>query len=94
LPNAADYQRVAHRRPGDFEALAEIAKAEGCLHHRVALGDDDDNEVILIDEWPDKQAYDRFTLNPAVLDILQGLALDEDPPETDYYRAIPDPGEF
>lgn len=89
---ADDYQRVVRRQPGDFDVLAEIARAEGCLHHRVAVSDDD-GDVILIDEWPDKEAYNRFTLNPAVVDVLRGLAL-EDPPETFYYRAIPDPVEF
>jgi quinol monooxygenase YgiN len=90
--NAADYERVASFRHADFDALTEIARAEGCLHHRVAVSDDD-NEVILIDEWPDAEAYNRFALNPAVVDILRRFAL-LDPPETDYYRSIPDPAEF
>jgi quinol monooxygenase YgiN len=89
---AADYERVTHRQPGDFDVLAEIAKAEGCLHHRAAVSDDN-RDVILIDEWPDKAAYDRFALNPAVIDVLRGMAL-VDPPETDYYHLIRDPAEF
>jgi len=90
--SAADYERVARLRPRDFDALSVIAKAEGCLHHQVAVSDDD-RDVILIDEWPDKEAYNRFALNPAVVDLLRGWSL-EDPPETDYYRLIHDPAEF
>jgi quinol monooxygenase YgiN len=90
--NAADYERIAQVRHADFDVLKEIAVAEGCLHHRVAVSDED-QEVILIDEWPDAEAYNRFALNPAVINILRGWAL-EDPPETDYFRLIHDPAEF
>ena len=90
--HAADWERATRSRPGEFDVLSEMAKAEGCLHHRVAVSDDD-RDVILIDEWPDEEAYNRFALNPTVIDLLQGLAL-QDPPETDYYRSIKDPAEF
>jgi quinol monooxygenase YgiN len=90
--SAADYERLGRLRHADFDTLLEIARAEGCLHHRVAVSDED-REVILIDEWPDEDAYNRFALNPAAIDILRGWAL-EDPPETDYYRLIHDPAEF
>jgi heme-degrading monooxygenase HmoA len=90
--NAAEFERTGRRRPGDFEALAELASAEGCLHHRVAVGDDD-RDVISINEWPDAEAFNRFSVNPAVIDILQAWGLD-DPPQADYYHTIDSPGEF
>jgi quinol monooxygenase YgiN len=42
-------------RRSDVEAIAEIARAEGCLDHRMAVSDDD-REVIMIDEWEDEEA--------------------------------------
>ena len=89
---AAEIERGAHARHSDGEALAEIARAEGCLHHRLAVSDDD-QEVIIIDEWQDEEAYNRFSLNPAVIEIVTRFGLAE-PPESDYYRTIYDVGEF
>jgi len=89
---AAEIERGFHTRHTDGEALAEIARAEGCLHHRLAVSDDD-QEVIIIDEWQDEEAYNRFSLNPAVIEIVTRFGLAE-PPESDYYRTIYDVGEF
>jgi len=89
---SGDLGAVARRRPGDFEALAELASAERCLHHRVAVSDDN-RDVISINEWPDAEAFNRFSVNPAVVDILRAWGLN-DPPEADYYRTIYSPGEF
>jgi quinol monooxygenase YgiN len=83
---------VERSRPGDVEALAEIARAEGCLHHRVAVSDDD-REVIMIDEWEDEDAYNRFALSPDVIEITNRFGL-HDPPESDYYRTIDGAAEF
>ena len=89
---AAELESRTHARHSDIEALAEIARAEGCLHHRVAISDDN-REVIMIDEWQDEKAYNRFALNPAVIEIVTRLGLQE-PPESDYYRTMYDVGEF
>jgi quinol monooxygenase YgiN len=90
--SAAEFERTGRRRPGDFEALAELARAEGCLHHRVAVSDND-RHVITINDWPDAEAFNRFSVNPAVIDILRAWGLD-DPPQADYYHTIDSPGEF
>jgi hypothetical protein len=54
---------------------------------------DDNQEVIIIDEWLDEEAYNRFSLNPAVIELVARFGLHE-PPESDYYRTIYDVGEF
>jgi quinol monooxygenase YgiN len=88
----AEFEAAERSGRGELRALAQAARTEGCLHHRVA-GSDDDREVVIIDEWQDEEAYNRFMLNPAVVEILRRLGL-HDPPESDYYRTIYDPIEF
>jgi quinol monooxygenase YgiN len=90
--DAAAYERVLRFHRADFDVLTEIARAEGCLHHRVAVSDDD-RQLVVVDEWPDTDAYNRFSSNPAVIEILRGWALD-DPPTTDYYRSLHDQTDF
>jgi hypothetical protein len=90
--NAADYERVMRSRHADFDVITEISAKEGCLHHRVAVSDED-QELVIIDERPDAESYNRFSRNPVVIDILRGWEL-EDPPETAYYRTIHDPTDF
>jgi quinol monooxygenase YgiN len=82
----AEIEGAERDRRSDVEAIAEIARAEGCLDHRMAVSDDD-REVIMIDEWPDEEAYNRFALNPTVIELVRRFGL-HDPPESDYYRRI------
>jgi quinol monooxygenase YgiN len=90
--NAAEIESGARALHRDVEALGEMARAAGCLHHRVAASDDD-LEVIMIDEWQDEETFNRFVLSPDVIEIVERFGLQE-PPESDYYRTIYDVGEF
>lgn len=90
--NAAVIEEGARAGRGNVEALAEMARAGGCLHHRVAVSDDN-REIIMIDEWQDEEAYNRWALKPDVIEIVTRFGLNE-PPESDYYRAIYGVGEF
>jgi hypothetical protein len=54
---------------------------------------DDNREVIMIGEWQDAEAYNRFALDPAVIEIVTRFGLQE-PPESDYYRTMYGVGEF
>jgi quinol monooxygenase YgiN len=90
--NAAEIEGGTRARQRDVEAIAEIARAAGCLHHRIAVSDDD-REVIMIDEWQDEEAFNRFALNPDAIEIVARFGLDE-PPESHYYRTMYGVGEF
>ena len=56
----ADPQRieqVARERSDQIEAIAERAKEAGIIAHRFYGGD---GQVMVIDEWPDEESFQRF----------------------------------
>ena len=53
----ANVEALWRDRRADFEAVAAAAKQVGAIHHQWAFGD---NEVVIIDEWPDAASFEQF----------------------------------
>jgi hypothetical protein len=79
-------------RKADFEAVAKEAKAAGALHHRWAFGD---GQVVILDEWPDAQSFQKFFESQATIPELMQAGGVQGPPSFEIVEARTDaPDQF
>jgi hypothetical protein len=71
--------------------IAEAGRAGGAIHHSFAGGD---NEIIVIDEWPDEASFQRFfDTQPDIPRLMQeGGATGA--PQISFYRKLDTGDEF
>jgi quinol monooxygenase YgiN len=80
----AEVRRIEQSRTDEFRQVAADARAAGCVHHRFAFGT---NEVVLIDEWPNAEAFQAFFQNPTVASFMQDAGV-QGPPDISIYEAV------
>jgi hypothetical protein len=90
--NPADLESYAAGPGGEvMQRIAEAAKAAGAIRHRFAGGD---NEVLVIDEWPDEQTFQKFFANqPEIADVMRDGGA-QGPPEISFYRILSTPDQI
>jgi len=90
--NPADLERYADGPGGEImRRIAEAAKAGGAVRHSFAGGD---NEVLVVDEWPDEQSFQAFFASqPEIADVMRDGGA-QGPPETSIYRKLRTPDQF
>jgi hypothetical protein len=90
--NPADLERYAAGPGGEvMRRIGEVAKAAGAVRHTFAGGD---NEVLVIDEWPDEQTFQAFFASqPEIADVMRDGGA-QGPPETNFYRKLNTPDQF
>jgi hypothetical protein len=74
-----------------MQRISAAGKAAGAVRHCFAGGD---NEVLVIDEWPDEQSFQEFFANqPEIADVMrEGGA--QGPPQISFYRILSTPDQF
>lgn len=88
----ADLERYAAGPGGEvMKRIAAAAKEAGAVRHTFAGGD---NEVLVVDEWPDEQTFGAFFASqPEIADVMrEGGAKGE--PQTAFYRKLNTPDQF
>jgi len=80
----ASFKKVHDARSDDFRAVMAQAQKAGVLHHRFILGD---GEVVIIDDWPSAEAFQKFFDNATVASLMQDAGV-EGPPEISFYESI------
>ena len=90
--NPADLERYAAGPGGDvMRRIAEAGRAAGAVSHRFAGGD---NEVLVVDEWPDEQSFqDFFNAQAEIADVMRDGGA-QGPPEIRFYRVLNTPDQF
>jgi len=90
--NPNDLERYAAGPGGEVMLrIGEAAKAAGAIRHSFAGGD---NEVLVIDEWPDEQTFQTFfDSQPEIADVMRDGGA-QGPPETTFYRKLNTPDQF
>ena len=78
-------------RRDDFLAVQEDAKAAGAIHHRWGFGD---GVVVIIDEWPDAQSFQKFFESQTTIPQLMQAAGVQGPPDFEIFEAQTGPDEF
>jgi hypothetical protein len=87
--NPANVEALWRDRKADFEAVATAAKAAGAKHHQWAFGD---GEVVIIDEWPDAETFQKFFDSQAKIGELMQAGGVQGPPSFEILesKAAPD----
>lgn len=87
----ANVEKLWVDRKADFEAVAKDAKAAGAIHHRWGF---DEGRVVIIDEWPDAQSFQKFFDTQATIPELMQAANVQGSPEFDIFEAKDAPDQF
>jgi len=90
--NPADLEQYASGPGGDvMRRIAEAGKTAGAIRHTFAGGD---NEVLVIDEWPDEQSFQTFFASQSeIADVIRDGGA-QGPPQTSFYRKLNTPDQF
>jgi hypothetical protein len=90
--NPADLESYAAGPGGDvMRRIAEAGKAAGAVRHSFAGSDD---EILVIDEWPDAQSFEAFfTGQPEIADVMRDGGA-QGPPAISFYRKLDTPDQF
>jgi heme-degrading monooxygenase HmoA len=90
--NPADLERYAAGAGGDvMRRIAEAGKQAGATRHRFVGGDD---EVLVVDEWPDEQAFQSFFASQAeIADVMRDGGA-QGPPQISFYRVLNTPDQY
>ena len=90
--NPADLERYAAGPGGAvMERIAQAGKAAGAVRHTFAAGDD---EILVIDEWPDEQSFHGFfNGQPEIADVMRDGGA-QGAPEIKFYRILNTPDQF
>ena len=88
-PNALE--TYANANAAMMNGIADAGKAAGATRHCFAAGD---NEVLVIDEWPDEATFQGFfESQPEIPRIMQAAGA-QGAPEISFYRKLDMPDEF
>jgi hypothetical protein len=87
-----DLERYAQGPGGDvMRRIADAGRAAGAAHHLFAGGD---NEVLVVDEWPDEQTFQSFFAAQAeIADVMRNGGA-QGPPQISVYRMLDTPDRF
>jgi hypothetical protein len=90
--NPADLESYAAGPGGEImQTIASTGKAAGAIRHTFAGGD---NEILVIDEWPDEQSFQEFFASqPQIADVMRDGGA-QGPPQTSFYRKLATPDQF
>jgi hypothetical protein len=91
---AADPQRLekyANDNADLMRSIADAGKAAGATRHAFAGGD---GEVLVIDEWPDAESFQRFFQSQPDIPKLMAAAGAQGEPQVSFYRRLDTPDIF
>jgi hypothetical protein len=74
-----------------MQRIAEDGKAAGATRHAFAGGD---GEILVIDEWPDAEAFQRFFDNQTEIPGLMRDVGAQGAPQVSFYRKLDTPDAF
>jgi heme-degrading monooxygenase HmoA len=89
--DTAKFRQALTERAGEFEKIADGAKAVGALHHRFGIGD---GSVVIVDEWDSIEHFNAFFANPDLQAFIGSVGAEPGPPEMIVAEAIPSPDQF
>jgi heme-degrading monooxygenase HmoA len=78
-------ERMAQEDPERMERITGLAKSHGVIAHRFYGSE---NQVLVIDEWPDAESFQRFfaEAEPDVAPMMQAVATGE--PEITFWTKL------
>jgi len=89
--DAAKFSQALQERGGEFEQIAEQAKAQGAVHHRFGIGD---GFVVVVDEWGSVDQFQSFFSDPRLQEFIASTGALPGPPELIMAEATPSADQF
>jgi hypothetical protein len=86
------FERYANEHGDLMQRIADAGRAAGGIRHAFAGGD---GELLVIDEWPDPEAFQRFfdSQSEVIPQLIQEAGA-EGPPQITFYRKLDTPDTF
>ena len=78
-------EKYAAEDPGTLKTIIERAKANGLISHRF-FGSD--TEVLVVDEWPDEDSFQRFFGASPEIQEMMAKANMQGEPEVSFWRPL------
>ena len=89
--DTAAFRQALTERAGEFEKIADAARAAGGIHHRFGVGD---GFVMVVDEWESVEHFQQFFSNPELQAFIGSVGAAPAPPEITVAEAVASPDEF
>ena len=83
--DTATFRRALSDRAGEFEKIADTARAAGGIHHRFGVGD---GFVVVVDEWASVEQFEQFFGNPDLQAFIGSAGAEPGPPEIIIAEAV------
>lgn len=89
----ARFEEVANSDPERIKAISERGRAAGAIHHRF-FANVDGGEILVVDEWPDKESFLGFFGNSPDIGQMMGEAGVTEQPVPVFWRELDTPDKF
>jgi quinol monooxygenase YgiN len=90
--DTANFRQALSERAGEFAKIADMARAEGGIHHRFGVGD---GFVVMVDEWETAEHFQRFFSQPDLQAFISSVgAATGQTPEITVTEAIASPDQY
>lgn len=81
------FEEVLRDNEGKFLEVAERGKRHGAIHHRFFANEAGD-AVLVVDEWPDAESFERFfSSSPEIGELMQQAGVTSEP-RVDFWREL------
>ena len=85
------FEKYASAHPDQLVRIANDAKQRGATHHLFAAGD---GEIVVIDEWPNPEAFQGFFASQREIPEVMAAAGVQGQPEITFSRKLDTADEF
>jgi hypothetical protein len=89
--DVARFEKYANDNADLMRGVADAGKAAGATRHAFAAGD---GEILVIDEWPDAESFQRFFQSQPDIPKLFEAAGVQTEPQVSFYRKMDTPDMF
>ena len=89
--DTAKFRQSLVDRAGEYEKIADMARAAGAIHHRFGIGD---GSVLAVDEWETAEQFQQFFANPDLQAFIGSVGGAPTPPEITVTEAVASPDQF
>jgi hypothetical protein len=89
----ARFEEVANSNRDRMIAIADRGKQAGATHHRF-YANEAGGEILIVDEWPDAESFQRFFENNAEVGEILGQAGVTERPQPGFWRELDTPDKF
>jgi heme-degrading monooxygenase HmoA len=91
--NRDQFEQALNSDPARLQEIAERAKQHGAIHHQF-YANLAGNEVLVVDEWPDPESFQRFFEASPDIGAMLGEAGVTSEPQPEFWQEVDSPDRF